>query len=64
MALQLVRLVSRGLKKPGQMTLTGTSVKDDDEADEQSAAYEQDFGGERKNSAISEMTEFESDEEA
>ena len=51
-------------KKPGQMTLTGTSVKDDDEADEQSAAYEQDFGGERKNSAISEMTEFESDEEA
>lgn len=46
-----------------QTTLNGAAVEDDDET-EQSAAYEKDFGGERKNSAVSELTEFESDAEA
>lgn len=50
-----------------QTTLTGGAAieaRDDGEVDEQSAAYEKDFGEERKNSVVSEMTEFESDDEA
>ena len=51
-------------KSKGQSTLTGPTLDDEDDADEQSAAYEKDFGEERKNSVVSEMTEFESDSEA
>lgn len=49
-----------------QATLAGAAIeaRDDGEVDEQSAAYEKDFGEERKNSVVSEMTEFESDDEA
>jgi len=50
-----------------QTTLTGATVEeleDDDGVDEQTSAYEKDFGEERKNSVVSEMTEFESDDEA
>lgn len=47
-----------------QTTLAGAVDEDADEVDEQSAAYDKDFGKERKNSVISEMTEFESDTEA
>ena len=49
-----------------QTTLAGAAMeaRDDDEVEEQSATYEKDFGEERKNSVVSEMTEFESDDEA
>ena len=52
------------VKSNGQSTFTGPSVDNDDDADEQSAAYEKDFSEERNNSVVSEMTEFESDDEA
>lgn len=52
------------VKSNGQSTFTGPSVDNDDDADEQSSAYEKDFSEERKNSVVSEMTEFESDDEA
>lgn len=55
--------VAKG-RQTRQITLAGEVDEDDDEVDEQSAAYEKDFGKERKNSVISEMTEFESDTEA
>ena len=51
-------------KPKGQSILNGPAFDDDDDADEQSATYERDFGEDRRNSAVSEMTEFESDTEA
>ncbi|KAM0700863.1 hypothetical protein Q7P35_012585 [Cladosporium inversicolor] len=51
-------------KQTGKKTLAGPAVDDDDEADDQSATYKEDSGGERKGSPGSELTELESDAEA
>jgi hypothetical protein len=51
-------------KKTGQAALASSTVEDDDEVDGQSAADEQDSGGEKKGSEGSEVTELESDAEA
>jgi hypothetical protein len=51
-------------KKTDQASLAGSAVEDDDEVDGQSAAHEQDSGGEKKGSEGSEVTELESDAEA
>jgi hypothetical protein len=51
-------------KKLDQASLAGSVIEDDDEVDGQSAAHEQDSGGEKKGSEGSEVTELESNAEA